>query len=113
MDARLFNQKIQATYKQAALLYKRTKVASLEQREELLEQSLEELRITLEELHVAEEEILAQNEELAIVRTQIEIERQRYLDLFEFAPDGYIVTDAIGKIREVNRAAANLLNVPQ
>ncbi|MDV2993964.1 MAG: Sensor histidine kinase RcsC [Chroococcidiopsis sp. SAG 2025] len=113
MDARLFNQKIQTTYKQAALLYKRTKVASSEQREELLEQSLEELRITLEELHVAEEEILAQNEELAIARSQVEIERQRYLDLFEFAPDGYIVTDATGKIREANRAAAKLLNVPQ
>ncbi|MDZ4871230.1 MAG: Sensor histidine kinase RcsC [Chroococcidiopsis cubana SAG 39.79] len=113
MDARLFNQKIETTYKQAAQLYKRTQVASPEQRAELLEQSLEELRITLEELHVAEEEILAQNQELAIAQNQIEIERQRYLDLFEFAPDGYIVTDATGKIREANRAAAKLLNVPQ
>jgi len=79
----------------------------------LLDQSLEELRSTLEELHVAEEEILVQNQELAIARYQIEIERQRYLDLFEFAPDGYIVTDAAGKISEANRAAARLLSVPQ
>jgi len=113
MDANVFNQKIETTYRQVALLYQRTTLASSEQRSELLEQSLEELRTTLEELHVAEEEILAQNEELAIARSQIEIERQRYLDLFEFAPDGYIVTDAMGKIREANRAAAKLLNTPQ
>lgn len=113
MDANVFNQKIETTYKQAALLYQRTTVASSEERAELLEQSLEELRNTLEELHVAEEEILAQNEELALARSQIEIERQRYLDLFEFAPDGYIVTDVTGKIREANCAAAKLLDMPQ
>lgn len=113
MDAKLFNQKIETTYRQATQLYQRSTTASPEQQAQLLEQSLEELRTTLEELHVAEEEILAQNEELAIARSQVEIERQRYLDLFEFAPDGYIVTDAIGKIREANRAAASLLKVQQ
>jgi PAS domain S-box-containing protein len=40
-------------------------------------------------------------------------ERQRYQDLFEFVPDGYLVTDAEGTIREANRAAATLLNIPQ
>lgn len=113
MDANLFNQKIEATYEKVALLHQHTKDVSLEQKSELLDQSLEELRHTLEELHVAEEEILAQNQELAIAHAQIEIERQRYLDLFEFAPDGYIVTDAMGKIHEANRVAARLLNVSQ
>jgi PAS domain S-box-containing protein len=113
MDANLFNQKIETTHKKVALLCQRTEVVSLEQKSELLDQSLAELRTTLEELHVAEEEILVQNQELAIAQAQIEIERQRYLDLFDFAPDGYIVTDTMGKIREANRAAAKLLNVPQ
>jgi PAS domain S-box-containing protein len=35
--------------------------------------------------------------------------RQRYLDLFEFAPDGCLVTDASGVVLEANRAAAALL----
>jgi len=43
----------------------------------------------------------------------VEAERQLYLDLFESAPDGYLVTDEVGTIREANRAAAMLLNVSQ
>ncbi|CAA9401470.1 hypothetical protein AVDCRST_MAG94-5938, partial [uncultured Leptolyngbya sp.] len=43
----------------------------------------------------------------------MEAERQRYQELFEFAPDGYLVTDAQGKIQEANLAAARLLNIEQ
>ncbi|MGH2413551.1 MAG: PAS domain-containing sensor histidine kinase, partial [Microcystaceae cyanobacterium] len=74
---------------------------------------IEELRNSLEELSVAEEELLQQNQELAITRAEIEAERQRYQDLFELAPDGYLVTDEAGMIREANCAAARLLNVSQ
>ena len=38
-------------------------------------------------------------------------ERDRYRDLFEFAPSGYLVTDAEGAIRELNRAACELLGI--
>jgi len=76
-------------------------------------EALEELQVALEELRVAEEELRAQNEELRSARAQVEAERQRYHDLFEFAPDGYLVTDNTGIIREANRAAATLLNVSQ
>jgi PAS domain S-box-containing protein len=41
----------------------------------------------------------------------VEAERQRYQDLFEFAPDSYLVTNNTGVIREANRAAARMLNV--
>ena len=41
----------------------------------------------------------------------LEEERQRYQELFEFAPDGYLVTDALGVIREANRAASELLGI--
>ncbi|HEY9782479.1 MAG TPA: diguanylate cyclase, partial [Leptolyngbyaceae cyanobacterium] len=44
---------------------------------------------------------------LALAQSQ----RQRYLDLFEQAPDGYLVTNIAGIISEANRAAAKLLNV--
>src|SRR5205085_9631926 len=51
-----------------------------------------------------------QNEALAAAKHEADVERRRYHDLFEFAPDGYIVTDALGNIREANRAAGRLLN---
>lgn len=73
---------------------------------ELLQQAISEISISLEELH-------QQNEELITTRNLVEAEHQRYHDLFNFAPDGYLVTDITGIIQEANYAAANLLNVPQ
>jgi PAS domain S-box-containing protein len=75
--------------------------------------NLEELRLALEELQVTEEELRQQHEELVIARRVAEIGRQRYQELFEFAPDGYLVTDTHGVIREGNRTAAKLLTLEQ
>lgn len=80
---------------------------------DLLVQAFEELQIALEELKVAEEELREQNEQLVCAHHLIEQERQRYLDLFNFAPDCYLVTDIDGKILEANCAAAKLFQVPQ
>ena len=52
---------------------------------------------------------------LADVRTAhqaLETERRRYRDLFDFAPDGYLVTDLEGRIEEANRAAGVLIGIP-
>ncbi|WP_375515644.1 PAS domain S-box protein, partial [uncultured Nostoc sp.] len=73
----------------------------------------QELQQALEELQVVEEKLREQNEELAVARELVELERQRYQDLFEFAPDGYLVTDTAGIIQEANRAVAILLAVRQ
>jgi PAS domain S-box-containing protein len=40
---------------------------------------------------------------------QLALERDRYADLFELAPDAYLVTDPYGIIMEANAAAARLL----
>src|SRR5262249_31034035 len=72
----------------------------------MLEKSMTELLTTLEEHRVAEEELRTQNEELVQTREAAETQRQRYQELFEFAPDAYLVTDAEGMIQEANRAAA-------
>ncbi len=74
------------------------------------EESLQEANMALE---VQTEELRQQNEELVITRRAADSERQRYRDLFDFAPDGYLVTDAAGIVQEANRAAAALLAVPQ
>lgn len=75
----------------------------------LLREALEELAIALEELRVLTEELRGQTKELAATRRSLEAEHQRYQDLFELAPDGYVVTDAHGVIEEANSAAAALL----
>ena len=74
---------------------------------------LEALANALEELRVVEEEICQHNEVLQQARQELDNERHRYQDLFDFAPDGYLVTDVHGKVHDANRAAAELLNVPQ
>ena len=40
-------------------------------------------------------------------------ERSRYRDLFDFAPDAYLVTDPHGMVQQANRAAAEMLGVAQ
>ena len=106
-----FVQKVDIVQENAKILQLSAIDTSSQQQNQTMLAALEELKVALEELHVAEEEIKQQNEELEIARTRAEIERQRYHELFEFAPDGYIVTDDAGIIREANRAAANLLNL--
>jgi len=105
-----FFQRLKILYGRVSALRKNTSTAPW-QREVWLPFALEELDTAFEELQVAEEELRAQNEQLVATRQTIEAERQRYQDLFEFAPDGYLVTDAQGKIQEANYAAAKLLNV--
>ncbi|HEX9029031.1 MAG TPA: PAS domain S-box protein [Anaerolineales bacterium] len=77
-----------------------------------LDEVFAEIQNALHELQVAEEGLRQQNDELLLARTALDAERQRYQDLFDFAPDGYLVTDTAGNIREANRAAAALLHSP-
>ncbi len=78
---------------------------------DVLLSALEELTTALEELHVTEEELLVQHEELIQTRAALEYQRQQYMDLFQNAPDAYLVTSLGGVIGQANHAAAQLLNV--
>ena len=53
----------------------------------------------------------AENEEVLASRQTIDRERIRYRELFDHAPDAYVVTDVNGTIRDANRAAGRLLGV--
>ncbi len=77
----------------------------------LLRAMMTELSVTIEELTVAEEEMRVQNDALSAAGMSLEAERQRYRDLFEFAPDPYLVTDLSGVVQEANRAAHALLGL--
>ena len=99
-----------------ASLYQRAGYSLLHQ-QGLLPDAFKELHITINELRAAEEELWAaenelqaKNDALSKACSLLEAERLRYQDLFEFAPDGYFVTDLEGRILEANQAAASLLN---
>ena len=88
------------------------RITSLTQHEDVdSNQAAEELRSAVEELRVVEEELRAQNEELVTAHLDIEIERQRYQELFDLAPDAYVVTNLAGIIDEANLSASRLLGI--
>jgi PAS domain S-box-containing protein len=66
----------------------------------------EEQQASLELMGVIQEELLQQNEYLAV-------EYQSYYDMFKFAPEAYLLTNAQGMILKANHAAAELFNVWQ
>lgn len=76
-----------------------------------VQESNARLAQSLAELERVEERLREQNRMLAAAHYEVEKEHQRYQALFEFAPDGYLVTGLDGAIEEVNTAAAVLLNV--
>ena len=76
-----------------------------------LKEMLQEFMTALEELRVADDELRSQNEVLVAGRQALEEERQRYQELFELAPDAYLITDHVGVVREANQAALLLLNI--
>lgn len=54
---------------------------------------------------------MQQNEELTATHLQLDTERCRYQELFQLAPDAYLVTSLTGIIGEANQSAAALFGV--
>ncbi|MDI1293080.1 MAG: EAL domain-containing protein [Methylobacter sp.] len=84
------------------------------------EDLLHELRIYQIELEMQNEDLRAhqielemQNEELLRARTALEASRSRYLNLYEFAPVGYLTLNSEGEVIEINLTAATLLGEEQ
>jgi PAS domain S-box-containing protein len=73
--------------------------------------SPEDPRRLVHELEVHQVELEMQNEELRAARLEIEEGLQRYTELFDFAPMGYVLLDPGGTIREANLEVARVLGV--
>lgn len=76
-----------------------------------LQEALEIINVQHAELQVAEEELREQVDELARSFGTVQVERERYRELFNGAPDAYFVTDALGIVRDANQHAAALVGV--
>ena len=73
--------------------------------------SHEEAIALVHELQVHQIELEMQNEELVQTREGAEALRDQYIDLYDFAPVGYITLDVAGIIREVNLTGSLLLSM--
>jgi PAS domain-containing protein len=63
----------------------------------------------IHELKVHQVELEMRNDELRQAQVQLEESRSKYVDLYDFAPVGYMALTGSGQIVEVNLTAATLL----
>jgi len=73
--------------------------------------SKEELLRIVQELSIHQIELEMQNETLQDSRDEIEREHNRFINLYNFAPVGYLTLARDGTIREANHAIARMLSV--
>ncbi len=69
----------------------------------------EETQRLIHELRVHQIELELQNDELRSNQTELEASRNRYADLYDFAPIGYLTVDENGLITQVNLTCTAML----
>ena len=77
----------------------------------LPEMSPEEIRAMVHELQVHQIELERQNDELRQALVGLEESSQRYSDLYDFSPVGFLTLDKSGTIKQANLTAAQQLGV--
>jgi PAS domain S-box-containing protein len=75
--------------------------------------TLRELRKLVQDLHVYQIELEMQNEELRRMQLELQTTRDRYAELYNFAPAGHFTLDRKGVIQEANLRATILLGIPR
>jgi PAS domain S-box-containing protein len=80
---------------------------------DLTDLSPADIQALIHNLQVHQIELELQNEELRRAQLDFQTARDRYADLYNFAPVGYFTLDVNGAIVEVNLTGATLLNIPR
>ena len=77
--------------------------------EEVSNLTQEEVERLVHELQVHQIELEVQNEELRRIQNSLEALKDKYVDLYDFAPVGYLTLSDQGAVLECNLAAARML----
>ena len=78
---------------------------------DLMLTTCQDMTAILDQIQEVNEQVHDSSLELAVIRQGLESERLRYLALFDFAPDGYLVTRQDGIILEANQTASLLIKL--
>ncbi|MCC6682691.1 MAG: PAS domain S-box protein [Phycisphaeraceae bacterium] len=70
---------------------------------------LDDLQFVIEDLNIHKEELRVQQEGLTTAQFELEQSRDRYVELYDSAPVGYITLSAAGNICEANLTFASML----
>ena len=81
----------------------------LKQHRALDKMSADDLQRVIQELRVHQIELEMQNEELRFMQLDLEASREKYFDLYNLAPVGYITLNEQGIVMEANLTAAFML----
>lgn len=74
--------------------------------------SMEDMRLIIHDLEVHQIELEMQNEEIKRINLDLDKANARYFDLYDSAPEGYLVVSQEGLILESNHTASNMLGRP-
>lgn len=104
---------IGSSTKKFAELRKRAEEFSKPEQCNFSQLSAEEAGKLIHELYTHQVELEIQNEDLLRTQEQLELSQQKYTDLYDFAPVGYVTVNEKGLIIEANLMAADMLFLPR
>src|SRR5262245_23780191 len=100
----------QSSHSSSLALLRRKAEERLRQKEQRLPRmSRDAMRALIHELQVHQIELQMQNEQLRLTQEELEEARERYVELFDLAPVGYLTLDREGVILQANITSETML----